>query len=230
MSVNALRVDALDSSMDSGAMLSCVPPNVRPVESGSRPPRTISLARSTTRGSNPPMRISELHVGMAVIHPQHGPGTVKSVAEHGAEVLFNDGRRPLDPEAAGLVPAEPQASLTALSLPLQDLIERTVDSLVDRLGLEQPDSAVRELAPRWKSGKIVLHPHDPALATKEVELEQFFHKIVLIRNNLRVLEQKINASEVLTSAEKFDWQQYLTRIYGSLTTFNILFKEKESQF
>lgn len=195
-----------------------------------RIPRTISLAPSPGGGSNPPMKLSELHVGMAVIHPQHGPGTVKAVTEHGTEVLFNDGRRPLDPEAAGLVPAEPQASLTALSLPLQDLIERTVDSLVDRLGLEKPDSAVRELAPRWKSGKLVMHPHDPSLATKEVELEQFFHKIVMIRNNLRVLEQKINASEALTSAEKFDWQQYLTRIYGSLTTFNILFKEKESQF
>lgn len=167
---------------------------------------------------------------MAVIHPQYGPGTVKSVAEHGAEVLFNDGRRPIDPEAAGLTPAEAQASLTALSLPLDQLITRTVESLVDRLGLEKPDSAVHELGTRWRGGRMVLHPHDPALSTKEVDLDQFFHKIVMVRNNLRVLEQKINASEVLTSAEKFDWQQYLTRIYGSLTTFNILFKEKESQF
>ena len=77
---------------------------------------------------------------------------------------------------------------------------------------------------------MVLHPRDPVLSTKEIELDQFFHKIVMVRNNVRVLEQKINASETLTSAEKFDWQQYLTRIYGSLTTFNILFKDKESQF
>lgn len=176
------------------------------------------------------MKIAELHVGMAVIHPQHGSGTVKAVAEHGAEVLFNDGRRPIDPEVAGLVPAEAHASLSALSLPLDQLIARTVEALTDRLGLEKPDASVNELGTRWNGGRMVLHPRDPALATKEIDLDQFFHKIVMVRNNLRVLEQKINASEVLTSAEKFDWQQYLTRIYGSLTTFNILFKEKESQF
>lgn len=176
------------------------------------------------------MKIAELHVGMAVIHPQHGPGTVKAVTEHGAEVLFNDGRRPIDPEAAGLVPAEAQASVTAMSLPLDQLIARTVEALADRLGLEKPDARVHELGPRWRGGRMVLHPRDPVLSTKEIELDQFFHKIVMVRNNVRVLEQKINASETLTSAEKFDWQQYLTRIYGSLTTFNILFKDKESQF
>lgn len=176
------------------------------------------------------MRIEELHVGMAVIHPQYGTGIVKAVAEHGAEVLFNDGRRPLDPVAAALVPAETQASLTGLSLPLDALITRTVEALADRLGLEKPEATVHELGPRWRGGRLVLHPKDPALTTKEVELEQFFHKLVMVRNNLRVLEQKINSSEALTSAEKFDWQQYLTRIYGSLTTFNLLFKDKEAQF
>ncbi|MBN8248325.1 MAG: hypothetical protein J0L84_12900 [Verrucomicrobia bacterium] len=176
------------------------------------------------------MRIEELHVGMTVIHPQYGTGTVKAVAEHGAEVLFNDGRHPVDPVAAALVPAETQAALTGLSLPLNTLIARTVEALADRLGLEKPDTTVHELGPRWRGGRLVLHPKDPGLTTKEVELEQFFHKLVMVRNNLRVLEQKINASETLTSAEKFDWQQYLTRIYGSLTTFNLLFKDKESQF
>jgi len=176
------------------------------------------------------MRIEELHVGMAVVHPQYGAGTVKAVTEHGAEVLFNDGRRPLDPVAAALVPAETQATLTGLSLPLDTLISRTVEALADRLGLQKPEDTVHELGPRWRDGRLVLHPKDPTLAAKEIELEQFFHKLVMIRNNLRVLEQKINASDTLTSAEKFDWQQYLTRIYGSLTTFNLLFKEKESQF
>jgi len=176
------------------------------------------------------MRIEELHVGMAVIHPQYGTGTVKAVTEHGAEVLFNEGRRPVDPVAAALVPAEAQVSVSGLSLPLATLIARTVESLADRLGLEGPDAVVHELGPRWRGGRLVLHPKDPSLAGKELDLEQFFHKIVMIRNNLRVLEQKVNASETLTSAEKFDWQQYLTRIYGSLTTFNLLFKDKESQF
>ena len=144
------------------------------------------------------MKLSELHVGMAVIHPGYGSGVVKSISEHAAEVLFADGRKPVEPESGGLVPAEPQAGVTGLSIPLARFIEQTVEALADRLGLEKPDALVRELSPKWRGGKLVLHPHDPALATKEIELEVFFHKIVMVRNNLRVLEQKINASETLT--------------------------------
>ena len=176
------------------------------------------------------MHLTDLHLGQSVVHPQYGTGVVKAITEHAAEIQFNDGRRPVDPVASGLVAAEAQATLTGLSVPLERFIEQTVGALADRLGLEKPESHVTELGPRWRGGKLVMHPKDPTLATKEVDLETFFHKIVMVRNNLRVLEQKINASETLTSAEKFDWQQYLTRCYGSLTTFNVLFKDKESQF
>lgn len=176
------------------------------------------------------MRLAQLHLGMKVVHPQYGEGEVKAINEYAAEVLFSSGRKPVDPEAAGLVPAEPQAGVSGLDIPLGLFIEQTVDAVVSRLGLEMPDSAIHELGTRWRGGKLLIQPADPALQPKEVEIDVFFHKIVMVRNNLRVLEQKINGSEALSSQEKFDWQQYITRSYGSMTTFNLLFKDKESNF
>ena len=176
------------------------------------------------------MKLSELHVGQRVVHPQYGEGEVRSIHEHGAEVLFREGRKPVDPELSGLAPAEAQAGIQGLAVPLDQLIRQVVEATADRIGLEKPDSQVRELATRWKGGMMVLKPADPSLQPKELELEVFFHKLVMMRNQLRVLEQKVNSSETLSSAEKFDWQQYITRCYGSMTTFNLLFKDKESHF
>ena len=176
------------------------------------------------------MKLSELHLGQRVIHPQLGEGVVKAINEFAAEVLFLEGRKPIEPETSGLMPAEAQATLSGLPVPLQSLIEQVVQASVDRLGIERPDGSVNELAGRWKGGKMLLQPADPSLKAKEVDLEAFFHKLVLMRNQLRVLEQKVNASETLASAEKFDWQQYITRCYGSMTTFNLLFKDKETYF
>jgi hypothetical protein len=83
---------------------------------------------------------------------------------------------------------------------------------------------------RWAGGTIVIQPRDRSLQSKEIPIDTFFHKIVMVRDKLRVLEQKINANTKLSETEKVDLQQYITKIYGSLTTFNVLFRMKEDQF
>jgi hypothetical protein len=176
------------------------------------------------------MKIEALHIGMKVKHPQYGVGTVKTIAEHTADISFEDAKRTIAPEPSGLEPAEAHALVSGLDLPLAQLIDQTVSAAIRELGLENPDAEVQQLGARWHNGRVVMHPADSSLQPKEVPLEAFFHKIVMVRNNLRVLEQKINAHEKLSDGEKVEMQQYITRSYGSLTTFNILFKNKEDQF
>lgn len=176
------------------------------------------------------MKIQALTIGLSVRHPQYGIGTVKTISEQTAEIRFNDTLRTVDPELSGLTPAEPGMTVSGLEQPLSQFVESTIEKVIERLGLENPDAEVTELGVRWHKGKIVLHPSDPTLQTKEIPLEVLFHKIVGIRNQLRVLEQKVNAHAALTDADKVEMQQYVSRCYGSLTTFNLLFKNKEGQF
>lgn len=87
-----------------------------------------------------------------------------------------------------------------------------------------------ELGDKWKGGLMVLEPADENLQAKEIPIEKFFHKIVMLRDRLRVLEQNINKSPNISDEEKVHIQQYITRSYGSLTSFNVLFKNKHHQF
>jgi len=175
------------------------------------------------------MKIEALHVGMKARHPQYGVGTVKTISEHTAELIFDDGKRTVEPISSGLEPAEPVVAVSGLEGTLAGFIDQIVAAAIKELGLEKPESFVDQLGQRWHAGHMVLHPADPTLQTKEVPLEVFFHKIVMMRNNLRVLEQKINAHEKLTDGDKVELQQYISRCYGSMTTFNLLFKNKEDQ-
>lgn len=97
--------------------------------------------------------------------------------------------------------------------------------LLDELGVRDV-----ELGDRWNDGELVLVPGKEGTQEKRIPLDVFFKKIVMVRDKLRVLEQKINGNKTLTDEEKVQLQQYITGCYGSLTTFNILFKCKEDQF
>jgi hypothetical protein len=176
------------------------------------------------------MKIEALNIGMKVTHPHYGEGVVKALNEHSAEIKFDEGVRTVSPEASNLQPSETMAAISNLDIPLTSLIWQTASAIISALGLEEPESVIDQIGGRWNGGRMMLYPADQSLQPKEVPLETFFHKIVMMRNNLRVLEQKINSHDKLNDGEKVEMQQYITRCYGSMTTFNVLFREKEDQF
>jgi hypothetical protein len=88
---------------------------------------------------------------------------------------------------------------------------------------------VRAPADKWRGGHLVLRPGNAALQEKTWPIETFFHKVVMLRNRLRTLEQQVNASD-LPQEEKLRLQGYVTACYGTLTSFNILFAEEEDRF
>ena len=167
---------------------------------------------------------------MKVRHPMYGEGEVVAIRKQAGDIEFDGVVKTVSPDTAGLEPAEPLAVLSGLATPLAELISKTVEQTIDSLGLENPSSTIDGLAVKWDGGKLTLHPKDPTLQTKEIPLDTFFHKITMVRNNLRVLEQKLNSSSSLSDSEKFELQQYISKSYGSLTTFNVLFKNKDDQF
>ena len=106
-----------------------------------------------------------------------------------------------------------------------------LESTLKRVLAEFSDiSQVVELGDKWEGGTVILKPANPNQKTKEIPMVTFFHKIVMVRDRLRVMEQNVNAHPKLSDEDKINLQQYITRIYGSLTTFNVLFKNTEDHF
>lgn len=108
-------------------------------------------------------------------------------------------------------------------------LEMTRDELM-QIFLDAAGLSEVALAPKWEGGVVRLVPGNPELQAKELPLDAFFHKVVMVRDRLRTLEQKINGHPKLSDAEKVEMQQYITRVYGSLTTFNALFRDRADQF
>ncbi len=153
-----------------------------------------------------------------VRHEQHGVGKVAGCAGGDCTVLFPRlGRETVvaDDELQPLSEAEAAA---------YEMVKLAV------FEVSREEVSETALGSRWQGGELILKPGDAGTAPKSVPIETFFHKIVMVRDRLRVMEAQINGHKVLTDAEKVDLQQYITRIYGSLTTFNILFRDKKDNF
>ncbi len=95
---------------------------------------------------------------------------------------------------------------------------------------EELGTSGAEIGARWEGGEVILKPGKAGTQEKRVPIDAFFHKIVMVRDKLRVLEQKINAHGGLSDADKVQIQQYITACYGSLTTFNVLFSDRADWF
>lgn len=108
--------------------------------------------------------------------------------------------------------------------------EDELRTLIRSVIREEFETVRAPIADKWVGGMLIMKPGKPGVQEKEVPIDAFFHKIVMLRDRLRVLEQQINANEKLTESDKISLQQYITRCYGSLTTFNVLFKDKNDYF
>jgi len=172
----------------------------------------------------------ELTKGTKVDHERYGMGIITDVGLTNYEVLFERGGKiqfnKLRFQADIIEEANEESGGGRDGIDIALLLE-AIEAVLDRSGQLQE---VVPLGEKWIGGTMLLQPANPELKPKEIPIESFFHKIVMLRDRLRVMEQQINSHHVLSDEEKVNLQQYITRIYGSLTSFNILFAEKEHYF
>jgi len=166
-----------------------------------------------------------LGIGSRIDHPQYGKGVVTNVTsdlywvtfiENGLETIAVDAEF----ETVEAVKDEVDTvSFYEVENNLREILKKWSDV-----------SEIVPIADKWRGGNMTLSPKDSNLSDKEIPINTFFHKIVMLRDRLRVMEQKINSSKLLEDQDKIDLQQYITRCYGSLTTFNVLFKNNSQNF
>lgn len=166
-----------------------------------------------------------LGIGSRIQHSEFGKGVVTNVTSNMYWVTFMD------------------KGLETIAVDSEFDIIEAVEDEVDTVSFYEVENSLREILKKWsdvseivpladkyKGGLLVLQPKDVTMVNKEIPINTFFHKIVMLRDRLRVMEQKINSSKSLDDQDKIDLQQYITRCYGSLTTFNVLFKNTSQHF
>jgi hypothetical protein len=172
------------------------------------------------------MEQMNLGVGTRLQHTQYGPGVVVGVKYAVYIISFiNYGIKEIDKADTNLDEIIPE-NVTA-EVETTSEVEKSLLKILRQWG------GLNETVPigdKWIGGTMLLQTADKTLKPKEIPIDDFFHKIVMLRDRLRVLEQNINSNKKLTDEEKVNIQQYITRCYGSLTTFNVLFKNKEQWF
>ena len=172
------------------------------------------------------MEQTTLGIGTRLQHTQHGPGVIVGVryATYLISFIYH-GIKEIEKTDTALEEIIPEN--------VTEEIETHSDVEKSLLKILRLWGSITEIVPigdRWQKGMMLLQPADKTLKPKEIPIEDFFHKIVMLRDRLRVMEQQINAHKNLSDEDKVNLQQYITRIYGTLTTFNVLFKNKEQWF
>jgi hypothetical protein len=172
------------------------------------------------------MEQTTLGIGTRLQHTQFGPGVIVGIRYATYLISFiNHGIKEIDktdPKLEEIIAENVTAEIETTSD-----IEK---SLLKILRLWGGITETVPLGDKWAGGVLLIQPADKSLKPKEIPIADFFHKIVMLRDRLRVLEQNINSNKKLSDDDKVNMQQYITRCYGSLTTFNVLFKNKEQWF
>ncbi len=172
------------------------------------------------------MEQNNLGIGTRLQHTQYGPGVIVGIRYATYLISFiNHGIKEIDKTDNSLDEIIPENVTTEI-----ETVSDVEKSLLKILRMWGGMGETVHLGDRWKGGTMLLQPYDKTLKPKEIPVEDFFHKVVMLRDRLRVLEQNINSNKKLSDEDKVNIQQYITRCYGSLTTFNVLFKNKEQWF
>jgi hypothetical protein len=167
-----------------------------------------------------------LGIGTRLQHTHHGPGVIVGIKYATYLISFiNHGIKEIDktdPMLDEIIPENVSTEIETTSEMEKSLLKilRLWGGLTENV----------PLGDKWHGGMMLLQPADKSLKPKEIPIADFFHKVVMLRDRLRVLEQNINSNKKLSDEDKVNIQQYITRCYGSLTTFNVLFKNKEQYF
>ncbi|HEY6502687.1 MAG TPA: hypothetical protein VIZ28_01815 [Chitinophagaceae bacterium] len=172
------------------------------------------------------MEQATLGIGTRLQHTQYGPGVIVGIRFATYLISFiNHGIKEIDKTDEKLDEIIPENVTEEIETHSE--VER---SLLKILRLWGGITEHVPLGEKWAGGTLMIQPADKSLKPKEIPIADFFHKIVMLRDRLRVLEQNINSNKKLSDEDKVNIQQYITRCYGSLTTFNVLFRNKEQWF